>query len=79
MKNITSIIIAATCVAIFFSSCKVCKQCASYVGEDINGNPTYSDSTAEKCKTELEDAESEKITDLISGEEHAAFKCDFTD
>ena len=67
-------LIPAVCVALALSSCKLCKQCHEYSGEDSNGNPTYSASSSEKCGNELKDAEDE-MTDPIIGNSHHKYDC----
>lgn len=74
MKRIKFLLIPAVCAALAFSSCKVCKQCHEYTGEDGNGDPTYSATSAEKCGNELKDAEDEMTTPLV-GTPHHKYDC----
>lgn len=75
MTKIKLLLIPALFAVLAFSSCKVCKDCAAYTGEDSNGNPEYSNEKVEKCGDELKDAEDE-MTDPIIGTTHHAWDCD---
>ncbi|UPT69073.1 MAG: hypothetical protein M0D57_10840 [Sphingobacteriales bacterium JAD_PAG50586_3] len=74
MNRIKLLLIPAVCAMLALSSCKVCKQCYEYAGEDGNGNPTYSSASSEKCGNELKDAEDE-MTDPIIGDSHRKYDC----
>ena len=78
MNRIKLLLIPAICAAIAMSSCKVCKQCNEYSGEDSNGNATYSSSATEKCGNALKDAEDE-MTNPIVGTNHHKFDCRVAD
>jgi len=74
MNRFKLLLMPAICAALALSSCKVCKQCHEYSGEDTNGNATYSSTSAEKCGNELKDAEDE-MTDPIIGSSHHKYDC----
>lgn len=75
MNRIKLMLIPAVCMVLLaMSSCKVCKECSEYSGEDSDGNPTYSSASAEKCGDDLKDAEDEMTYPLI-GDSHHKYKC----
>lgn len=75
MRRIKLLLIPAVCAALAFSSCKRCKDCRAYDGEDGGGNPTYETSSVEKCGDDLKDAE-DAMTDPLVGTTHHAWNCD---
>ena len=51
--------LAVAVLAIGATSCKKCKDCKAYAGDDSNGNATYGTTTQEFCKDALDAAESQ--------------------
>lgn len=74
MNRFKLLLIPAVFAILAMSSCKVCKQCHEYAGEDGNGNPTYASTSAEQCGNDLKDAEDEMTNPIIGNSLHK-FDC----